>query len=234
LLAGINAALQMAGREPVTIGRDQGYLGVLVDDLVNLGAKEPYRMFTSRAEYRLLLREDNADQRLSALGHQVGLLPSARWERYCAKLAALDTGAGRLREVRVAPADREALERLGVGLLNNGASLEDLLRRPEIELEQLLFLDGQLAALPVEVREELETTVKYEGYIRRQQDQVERARRMEEQTIPAGFDYAAVAGLSAEVREKLQKVRPLTLGQAGRIPGVTPAAVAILAVLLRR
>jgi tRNA uridine 5-carboxymethylaminomethyl modification enzyme len=234
LLAGINAALRVQEREPVIIGRDQGYLGVLVDDLVNLGAKEPYRMFTSRAEYRLLLREDNADQRLSALGHRVGLLPQARWDRFCAKLAALECGAQRLREVRVAPGARAVLDRLGLGLLHNGASLEELLRRPEIGLDHLLFLDGPLAALPPEVLLELETTVKYEGYIRRQQEQVERTRRMEEQVLPAEFDYAAVVGLSAEVREKLSKVRPHTLGQASRIPGVTPAAVAILAVLLRR
>jgi tRNA uridine 5-carboxymethylaminomethyl modification enzyme len=234
LLAGINAALQAQGRAPVTIGREQGYLGVLVDDLVTLGAKEPYRMFTSRAEYRLLLREDNADQRLSALGHQVGLLPESRWERYCTKLTDLKAGTARLREVRVAPGQREAIARLGLEGLNNGASLEELLRRPEIGLDELLFLDEQLATLPVEVRVELETTVKYEGYIRRQQDQVERTRRLEEHTTPADFDYAAVVGLSAEVREKLQKVRPLTIGQAGRIPGVTPAATAILAVLLRR
>ncbi len=234
LLAGINAARQVFGEEPVTIARDQGYLGVLVDDLVNLGAREPYRMFTSRAEFRLLLREDNADQRLSAIGHRVGLLPAGRWERFRAKLAALEAGAARLREVRVAPGDKAVLERLGLGLLNNGASLEELLRRPELGLEDLLFLDAALAALPVEVRDELETTVKYAGYIRRQQDQVERLRRMEMQAIPAEFDYAAVASLSAEVREKLLKVRPATLGQASRIPGVTPAAIAILAVMLRR
>jgi tRNA uridine 5-carboxymethylaminomethyl modification enzyme len=234
LLAGINAALQAQGREPVIVGRDQGYLGVLIDDLVNLGAQEPYRMFTSRAEYRLLLREDNADQRLSEIGRQVGLLPDARWERYCAKVAALAAGAARLRAVRVAPGAKEAIARLGLEGLNNGASLEELLRRPELGLDDLLFLDGQLAALPVEVRNELETTVKYEGYIRRQQDQVERTRRMEAQLIPADFDYAAVASLSAEVREKLQRVRPHTIGQASRIPGVTPAAIAILAVLLRR
>jgi tRNA uridine 5-carboxymethylaminomethyl modification enzyme len=234
LLAGINAARQVTGAEPVTIARDQGYLGVLVDDLVNLGAREPYRMFTSRAEYRLLLREDNADQRLSPLGHRIGLLPATRWERFCAKLAALEAGGRRLREVRVAPGDRDVLERLALGLLNNGASLEELLRRPEFGLDDLLFLDEQLAALPADVRLELETSVKYEGYIRRQQEQVARTRRMEEQAIPADFDYAAVASLSAEVREKLQKVRPATLGQASRIPGVTPAAVAVLAVLLRR
>ncbi len=234
LLAGINAALQVLGGTPVVIGRDQGYLGVLVDDLVSLGAPEPYRMFTSRAEYRLLLREDNADQRLSPLGRQVGLLPEARWQRFCAKQEELARGAQRLREVRVAPSDRETLARLGLVGLNNGAALVELLRRPEISLELLCPLDQQLAALSPEVRDELETAVKYEGYLRRQQEQVERARRMEEQEIPAGFDYAVVAALSAEVREKLARVRPRTLGQAGRIPGVTPAAIAVLAVLLRR
>jgi len=234
LLAGINAALQVQEREPLVIGRDQGYLGVLVDDLVNLGAKEPYRMFTSRAEYRLLLREDNADQRLSALGHQVGLLPEARWERFSAKRAALDCGRQRLREVRLAPGDRAAVERLGLAGLKNGAALEELLRRPELAIGDLLFLDEVLAGLPPEVLAELETTVKYAGYIERQLEQVERFRRMEDQRLPVGFDYDGINGLSSEVREKLKRVQPLTLGQAARIPGVTPAAIAILAVVLRK
>jgi len=234
LLAGINATLQVKGREPVVIGRDQGYLGVLVDDLVNLGAKEPYRMFTSRAEYRLLLREDNADQRLSPLGREVGLLTEERWARFVEKLAALGRGHERLQQVRISPGNQEALIRLGLKDLKNGASLEELLRRPEIGIDSLDFLDEELAGLSLEVRTELETEVKYAGYICRQKEQVERFLRLEGLVIPDGFDYDAVNGLSAEVHEKLKLVVPRTLGQAGRIPGVTPAAIAILAILLRR
>jgi tRNA uridine 5-carboxymethylaminomethyl modification enzyme len=234
LLAGMNAALQVGGREPLVIGRDQAYLGVLVDDLVNLGAREPYRMFTSRAEYRLLLREDNADQRLSAIGRKAGLLSDARWEKFCRKLEALECGGRRLREVRVSPGNHAALARLGLHDLKNGASLEELLRRPEITIGDLDFIDPELSRLSEEVRAELETEIKYAGYIRRQLEQVERFRRLEELLIPGDFDFDAIHGLSAEVREKLRLVGPRTLGQAGRIPGVTPAAIAILAVILRR
>ncbi len=234
LLAGINAALRVKGREPVIVGRDQGYLGVLVDDLVNLGAKEPYRMFTSRAEYRLLLREDNADQRLSPLGREVGLLTDERWKNFEGKLAALERGRVRLRDVRLSPSNLAAISRLGLIDLKNGASLEELLRRPEIGIDALGFLDEELAGLSDEVCVELETEVKYAGYISRQQEQIERSRRLEGLAIPPNFDYDAVKGLSAEVHEKLKMVKPRTLGQAGRIPGVTPAAIAILSVLLRR
>ncbi len=234
LLAGINAVQQVKGLEAVVIGRDQGYIGVLIDDLVNLGAKEPYRMFTSRAEYRLLLREDNADQRLSAIGKEVGLLSDQRWERFSEKLIALDRGHERLREVRISPRNQEVLARLGLRDLKNGASLAELLRRPEIGIDDLGFLDEELAALSQEVRSELETEVKYAGYIIRQKEQVERFLRLENLVIPEGFDYDVVNCLSAEVHEKLKRVAPRTLGQAGRIPGVTPAAIAILAVLLRR
>jgi tRNA uridine 5-carboxymethylaminomethyl modification enzyme len=234
LLAGINAALQVKGGAPIVIGRDQGYLGVLVDDLVNLGAKEPYRMFTSRAEYRLLLREDNADQRLSPLGREVGLLTDERWQRFSVKLTDLERGRERLQQIRISPGNKEVLSHLGLQDLKNGASLEELLRRPEIGIDELDFLDPELACFSREVRNELETEVKYAGYIRRQQEQVERFQRLENLVIPDGFDYDAVKGLSAEVHEKLKLVAPRTLGQAGRIPGVTPAAIAILAVLLRR
>lgn len=234
LVAGINAVQQVKGEEQVVIGRDQGYVGVLIDDLVNLGAKEPYRMFTSRAEYRLLLREDNADQRLSPLGHRVGLLSEERWQKFSHKLRELERGYELLRSIRVSPGNREAIERLGLQDLKNGASLEELLRRPEIGLDELDFLDDALPSFSAEVRSELETEIKYAGYIKRQKEQVERFSRLEGLAIPAGFDYETVNGLSAEVREKLIRVAPRTLGQAERIPGVTPAAIAILAVILKR
>lgn len=191
-------------------------------------------MFTSRAEYRLLLREDNADQRLSPLGREVGLLTDERWERFSGKLVELARGRDRLRDMRVSPGNQDALLRLGLQGLKNGASLEELLRRPEVDIDDLDFLDAELASLSREVRSELETEVKYAGYICRQQEQVERFQRLEHLVIPLGFNYDAVKGLSAEVHEKLKRVAPRTLGQAGRIPGVTPAAIAILAVLLRR
>jgi tRNA uridine 5-carboxymethylaminomethyl modification enzyme len=234
LIAGINAALSTQGKPPVIIGRDQGYIGVLIDDLVNLGTNEPYRMFTSRAEYRLLLREDNADQRFAEQGFRIGLVTAERWDRYCAKMEELSLGRKRLKEVRVSPSSREEVKRLGLGELKNGASLEELLSRPDVCIEDLLFLDETLAALSPEILEQLQIGTKYEGYIRRQLDQVERFRRTEKVTISPDFDYNTVSGLSSEVREKLKKVRPLTLGQASRISGVTPAAIAILAVLLRR
>jgi tRNA uridine 5-carboxymethylaminomethyl modification enzyme len=234
LLAGINAALRVKGEDPLVVGRDHGYMGVLVDDLVNLGAKEPYRMFTSRAEYRLLLREDNADQRLSPLGRRVGLLPDARWKRFTDKLDALAVCRAKLRDIRVSSGDHEVLAQLGLQRLPNGASLEELLRRPEIVINDLVSLAPELAKCSEEVLGELETEIKYAGYIRRQQEQVERFRRLEDLVIPAGFNYQDISSLSAEVREKLKLVAPRTLGQARRIPGVTPAAIAILAVLLRR
>lgn len=234
LVAGINAARQVAGEEPLVLGRDQGYIGVLIDDLVTLGSKEPYRMFTSRAEYRLLLREDNADQRLTPVGHRLGLISEGRWQRFQAKLADLEHGRLRLQTLRLAPGDRPQLERLGVGEIQNGVSAEELLRRPDIGVQDLLFLDEELAALSTEVLEQLEIGTKYAGYIRRQLDQVERFRKTEEIAIPTTFEYAGIPGLSTEVREKLERTRPRTLGQAARIPGVTPAAIAILAVLLRR
>lgn len=234
LIAGINAALKVRGDEPLVLGRDQAYIGVLIDDLINLGTSEPYRMFTSRAEYRLLLREDNADQRLTGIGHRLGLVAEERWDRFEKKLCDLERGRRRLQQVRLTPSDQYKLSRLGLSDLKNGASLEELLRRPELSISELLFLDQDLAELSAEVLEQLEIGVKYAGYVERQLQQVERFRRTEDVAIPKDFDYGAVGGLSLEVRDKLKRVKPLTLGQATRIPGVTPAAISILAVLLRR
>ncbi|OEU75451.1 MAG: tRNA uridine(34) 5-carboxymethylaminomethyl synthesis enzyme MnmG [Desulfuromonadales bacterium C00003068] len=234
LIAGVNAALMVKGQEPVVIGRDQGYVGVLIDDLVNLGTKEPYRMFTSRAEYRLLLREDNADQRLTELGYGIGLISEERWQRYQQKMKYSEQGQLILKETRLSPGDKEMIASLGLQELKNGLSLEQLLRRPEITMQKLSELIPSLAELPLVVQEQLETSIKYEGYIKRQLEQVERFKKTEEVMIPEDFDYELINSLSAEVREKLQRIRPLNLGQASRIPGVTPAAVAILAVVLRR
>jgi len=234
LLSGINAALQSKGREPVVIGRDRGYLGVLVDDLVNKGTQEPYRMFTSRAEYRLLLREDNADQRLTALGYEIGLVDEERWRLYNEKMEAIVRGKKILSEKKVSPGNREMIEKLSLAGLQNGVSLQELLRRPEVSIDGFYGVDPGLDGLEPQVLEQIEVEVKYEGYIKRQEDQVERFRRTEDVAIPPAFDYLAISGLTAEVREKLIRVKPQNLGQASRIPGITPAAIAILAIHLKR
>jgi tRNA uridine 5-carboxymethylaminomethyl modification enzyme len=234
LLAGINAALQVRGQSPLVIGRDQGYVGVLIDDLVTLGTQEPYRMFTSRAEYRLLLREDNADQRLTEFGYRLGSVGEEQWRCYLLKLAQISTGRELLRDRRVTPGEGEVIRRLGIADLKNGQSLEFLLRRPEVLIEGLAGIEPALGELDETVLEQLEIAVKYEGYIKRQVEQVERFNKTEKINIPPGFNYDGVSGLSAEVRDKLKKGLPENLGQASRIPGVTPAAIAILAVLVRR
>ncbi len=234
LIAGANAALKVKGQPPLIVGRDQGYVGVLIDDLVNRGTNEPYRMFTSRAEYRLLLREDNADQRLTPMGRELGLVDDDRWRVFSEKMERLARGQARLTKCRVSAGDQHIVDRLALGDLKNGASLQELLRRPEISIRDLATIDEALSVLPDEELEQLEIATKYEGYIKRQEEQVERFRKTEEVVIPEPFDFGKIPGLTAEVREKLSKGRPRTLGQAARIPGVTPAAIAILSVWLRR
>ncbi|PLX81569.1 MAG: tRNA uridine-5-carboxymethylaminomethyl(34) synthesis enzyme MnmG [Desulfuromonas sp.] len=234
LMAGINAALQVDEKSPLILGRDQAYIGVLLDDLVNLGAKEPYRMFTSRAEYRLMLREDNADLRLTPFGRQIGLVDGGRWKYFSTHMEALTKGKGVLEQTRVSPGDATILDHLGVTGLQNGASLLELLRRPEVTMAGLRGIAPELAELPHRSCEQLEISVKYAGYIQRQQEEIDRFRRTEGVTIPENFEFKKISGLSSEVVEKLDAIRPLNLGQASRIPGVTPAAIAILSVLLRR
>ncbi len=235
ILAGINAALRTKGRDPLILGRGEAYIGVLIDDLVTLGTREPYRMFTSRAEFRLLLREDNADLRLREKGYEVGLVGEEEYARFREKRNMIAEEMNRIRGKRLIPSETERsfLEEFGLADLHNGISYEQLLRRNEFTYHELMRIDGQSACLPAEVREQVEIQVKYQGYIKRQLDQIERSSKLENSRIPEDFDYVTLAGLSSEVREKLLRFRPGTLGQASRIQGVTPAAVSILAIAIR-
>ncbi len=240
IVAGINAARHCAGESPIVLGREQAYIGVLIDDLVTKGVGgEPYRMFTSRAEHRLLLREDNADLRLAGIGSAIGLLDSATRARLAAKRQRVEAELERLESTFVAPqeATQALLAERGTSPLRKATSLASLLRRPELGYDDVCRLAGGCrvaAAETPDVAAQVETTIKYGGYVARQQELVERSRRMEEVAVPANFDYHRVSGLSHEVREKLVAVRPRSLGQASRISGVTPAALSLLAIHLRR
>ena len=237
LLAGANAALRVQGRPPWWPRRDEAYLGVLVDDLTTRGTGEPYRMFTSRAEYRLLLREDNADLRLTETGRQLGLVGEAQWRRFEDKREAIARERQRLRETWLRPAaidPEQARAVLGDELRREARAL-DLLARPKVDYANLMTLPGLGPGVtdPL-VAEQLDIQAKYAGYIERQQQEIDRHRAQEETALPPDFPFDQVRGLSAEVREKLLRVRPTTLGQAGRIPGLTPAAISLLLIHIRR
>jgi len=237
LLAGVNAARSVRGLEAWSPRRDEAYLGVLVDDLITHGTSEPYRMFTSRAEYRLQLREDNADLRLTPAGRELGLVDDARWSRFEAKREAIERETQRLGGLWASPnnaAGREAAA-LGIELSRENSAL-DLLRRPELDYAKLASLDAFAPAMPIEaeVAEQVEIETKYAGYLQRQRDEIARQQRNEGTAIPDGFDYVQVRGLSAELTQKLERVRPQTVGQAQRIPGMTPAAISLLLVHLER
>jgi tRNA uridine 5-carboxymethylaminomethyl modification enzyme len=236
LMAGVNAVLKIRGEEPLILERSQAYTGVLIDDLVTKGTNEPYRMFTSRAEYRLLLREDNADFRLRDIGYRLGLVSEEEYRRYSDKKERVEKLMRRLHEFRVRPEPRinDKLGALGTAPLKNVTPLAHFLRRSEIFFEHLLFFDPELGAVDEAVAEEVETRIKYEGYIDHQEKQVERLRRMENAKLPSDLDYNAVHGLTREVREKLTRVKPLSLGQASRISGITPAALTAIQVHLKR
>ena len=235
-IAGVNAALKLQGKEPLILRRDQGYIGVLIDDLVTKGTNEPYRMMTSRTEYRLLHRQDNADQRLTAIGCKLGLVPQAQLEAVEAKYAAVDRECRRLEHTGVAPSP--ALEKFlrsrGEPAAPNGARLADLLRRPPIRYRELAALDPARPELPPAVQEAVEITVKYQGYISRQLRQVEEMKRLERTPLPEELEYSVIQGLRLEARQKLDRIRPQNLGQASRVSGVSPADVAVLMVYLKQ
>jgi tRNA uridine 5-carboxymethylaminomethyl modification enzyme len=229
LLAGINAALRAKSQEPIILGRDSSYLGVLVDDLTTKGTNEPYRMFTSRVEYRLILREDNADLRLSDIGCRIGLLSEEARQALAEKRERISEGMAYLKHARLKPAAaNERLAALGSALVDRQVSLEELLKRPELTLSDLAIFPRR------DVADQVEIAVKYDGFIRRQQEQVERFRRIERILIPRDFDYQAVRGLSREIVEKCDRFRPVSIGQAARISGVTPAAVSLLMVMVAK
>lgn len=235
LLAGLNAARRSQGEDIWYPGRDEAYIGVLVDDLITLGTSEPYRMFTSRAEYRLLLREDNADLRLTEKGRELGLVDDRQWQRFEAKREAIEQEKQRLASnwVQSKSPEAEQLNPLLKSALSKEASLEDLLKRPEISYQQLTEITGR-AIDDEEVAQQVEVQIKYQGYINRQKEEIERLRRYESTAIPADMDYASFDGLSNEVTQKLINAQPATLGQASRIPGVTPAAVSLLLIQLKK
>lgn len=235
LIAGINAALRVKGQEPLVLGRSEAYIGVMIDDLVTLGTKEPYRMFTSRAEYRLLLREDNADLRLREKGHAIGLVPENLYSSFLLKREMIIAEQLRIATTRLCMNDNELafLEGMHLSDIQKGTSFEQLLRRPEITYKELAMFDDVSRETRPDVQEQVEIQIKYQGYIDRQLEQVERARNLEHVRLPEDIDYFRINGLTTEVREKLNKYRPDTLGQASRIPGVTPAAISVVSIALK-
>lgn len=236
LMAGINAALKVQGRPPLVLSRSEAYIGVLIDDLVTKGTLEPYRMFTSRAEYRLLLREDNADLRLREKGREIGLVSEEDHRRFLDKREAITAEIKRLKSTRLKPTPEvnRILSGLGTASITEDVLLEQILKRPEIEYKHIAELSPAPQAVDTPVAEQVEIQIKYEGYIERQMRQVERMAALEEKRIPEDMDYDSVTGLGAEVRQKLKTVRPATLGQASRISGVTPAAISLLIVAIEK
>ena len=235
-MAGVNAALKILGRPPLILRRDQGYIGVLIDDLVTKGTNEPYRMMTSRTEYRLLHRQDNADQRLSAIGHALGLVDDASYQRVVEKYQQVDKEEKRLEHAGASPSPAldEMLAAHGEPPAPNGARLADLLRRPRIGYDDLAPFDPARPELPAAVKESVEISVKYRGYIEKQLRQVAEMRQLEEKPLPADLDYLNMDGLRLEARQKLDRIRPLNVGQASRISGVSPADIAVLLVAMQK
>jgi tRNA uridine 5-carboxymethylaminomethyl modification enzyme len=236
LMAGMNASLYIRGKSPLILKRSDAYIGVLIDDLITKGTAEPYRMFTSRAEYRLHLREDNADLRLREKGYEVGLVKEEEYRIFLEKKAAVETTFAKISNAKINPTqgNNDILHQWGSTPLKKETSLQELLRRPEIHYQQLSAFDRDLEGPSKEIWEQVEIQVKYDGYVKRQMEQIERFKRLEEANFPEDFDFRSVIGLSTEVMEKLTKIRPISLGQASRISGITPAAISILMVNLKK
>jgi tRNA uridine 5-carboxymethylaminomethyl modification enzyme len=236
LISGINASSYVRGKEPLVLKRSEAYIGVLIDDLVTKGTTEPYRMFTSRAEYRLHLREDNADLRLREKGYAVGLVEERDYHVFMEKKKGVERTLAIVSRTKINPTgeNNELLKQWGSVSLKKDVSLRELLKRPEIHFEHLITFAPDLAATSRVVRQQVEIDAKYDGYAKRQQEQIERFRKLEDARFPEGFDFGALTGLTTEVKEKLIKIRPFSLGQASRISGVTPAAISILMVHLKK
>jgi tRNA uridine 5-carboxymethylaminomethyl modification enzyme len=232
IMAGINAVLKVRGEEPLILDRSQAYVGVLLDDLVTMDIREPYRMFTSRAEYRLELREDNADLRLTEIGRQVGLVDDLTYNRFRRKRELIQQELERLNQtvLKPTPSTLDGLKTIGIERLDKPTSLADLLKRPEISYEEITQLSPPPQSLPEAVGEQVEIQIKYDGYIRRQAVQIEQFKKLEHFRIPSSFEYESIYGLKTEAREKLATIRPTSIGQASRIPGVSPADISILMV----
>ncbi|MBC7325662.1 MAG: FAD-dependent oxidoreductase, partial [Moorella sp. (in: Bacteria)] len=236
LIAGINAACLVKAKEPLILRRDQAYIGVLIDDLVTRGVTEPYRLLTARAEYRLLLREDNADLRLGAIGYAIGLLDAGRYRKIQAREKAVREGIEALQKAHIGSnneAVQQMLQRCGETPLKGSACMADLLKRPGINY-QYMKEAGLIADIPDDVAREIELILKYEGYINREKIQVERMLKLEERRLPENLNYRDIRGLSRESREHLERVRPRSLGQALRVPGVTPADISVLMIYLEQ
>ncbi|MBQ2811994.1 MAG: tRNA uridine-5-carboxymethylaminomethyl(34) synthesis enzyme MnmG, partial [Clostridia bacterium] len=234
LVAGINAANKVLGREPLVLDRASSYIGTLIDDLVTKGCSDPYRMMTSRSEYRLLLRQDNADRRLTPIGRQIGLISDERWEKFNRKLELIEQETERVKQVVVHCSDElnTMLVSRETSPLNIGIRMVELLKRPQISYEDLKPFDPERPDLPFEVFEQVEISIKYEGYLKRQEAQVAEMRRLEVKKLPEDIDYSTVTGLRLEAIEKLNKVRPENIGQASRISGVSPADISVLLIRL--
>ncbi|MBO5382998.1 MAG: tRNA uridine-5-carboxymethylaminomethyl(34) synthesis enzyme MnmG [Ruminococcus sp.] len=236
LVAGINSALKIQGKEQLILDRASSYIGTLIDDLVTKGCSDPYRMMTSRSEYRLILRQDNADQRLTPIGYELGLISQERYDKLTAKIEEIKTEIKRVQKLNIAPSDElnKFLEKNGTAPLSTGCKLADLIRRPQLGYDVLSPFDIQRPKLSAEVCEQVELTIKYEGYISKQLSQIEQMRKLEEKKLPKNTDYSQIRGLRLEAAEKLNIVKPLSIGQASRISGVSPADVSLLMVWLEQ